>query len=263
MEKQLKVKILPETAPYLASKFQNFQFISTMNHKSSQGNATKWVRSHGWKAFSCPTSPTISMNRNRDELFPPSITKFQNYPFSPMMDHKSRSDNSTKWLRHHAWKGSISCPSSPMVSMIANADELSPPSTFLRNQAYFHSRSSGRYILSKNASSNDTKFMLSADANIRNRVGAMENSSLPSKTRKPIYNGNKCTNTDFEPTSPKISCMGQIKLKKRKKINKAKDREEMKHVTMFQRLINFWKPKSEVRRKSNAYAPQDNQVCPL
>lgn len=263
MEKQLKVKILPETAPDLASKFQNFQFIATMDHKSSRGNATKWVRTHGWKAVSCPTSPTISMNRNEDELFPPSIMKFRNYPFSPIMDHKSRSHNSTKWVRPHSWKGSVSCPSSPMVSMIANADELSPPSTFLRNHAYFHNRSSGR--LSKNASSNDTKFMHSADVNIhiRNRVGAMENSSLPSETRKPIYNGNKFTNTDFEPTSPKISCMGEIKLKKRKKINKEKDREEKKHVTMFRRLFNFCKPKSEVRRKSNASAPQDNQVCPL
>ncbi|RHN66844.1 hypothetical protein MtrunA17_Chr3g0096111 [Medicago truncatula] len=261
MEKQLKVKILPETAPNLASKFQNFQFISTMDHKSSQGNAKKWVRRHDWKAVSCPTSPTISMNRNGDELFPPSIMKFRNYPFSPIMDHKSRSQNSTKWIRPHSWKGSVSCPSSPMVSMIANADELSPPSTFLRNQANFHNRSSGR--LSKNAASDGTKVVHFADANIRNLVAAMENSSLPSETRKPIYNGSKCTKTDSEPTSPKISCMGEIKLKKRKKIEKAKDREEKKHVTMFQRLFNFLKPKSEVRRKSNASAPQDNQVCPL
>jgi len=238
MEKQLKVKILPETAPDLALKFQNIQFIPTIDHKSSQGNATKWVRRHDYKAFSCPTSP--------------------------IMDHKFRPENATKWVRPHAWKGSVSCPSSPMVSMIANADELSPPSTFLRNQAYFHNRSSGRYILSKHSSSDDTKFMLSTDANIRNRVGAMEKSSLPNETRKPIYNRNKCTNTDFEPTSPKISCMGQIKLNKmRKKIEKVKDREEKKHVTMFRRLFNLWRPKSEVRRKSNASAPQDNQVCPL
>ncbi|RDX58548.1 hypothetical protein CR513_62129, partial [Mucuna pruriens] len=71
-----------------------------------------------------------------------------------------------------------------------------------------------------------------------------------------------------EPTSPKISCMGQIKHKK-KKIKKAKAKsntsssasrniEVKKHVSAFQKMLSFQgaKPKSE-GRKSNASAPGD------
>lgn len=85
-----------------------------------------------------------------------------------------------------------------------------------------------------------------------------------------------------EPTSPKISCMGQIKHNKKKKqiIKKVKSRKviarisnttsssstsrdievKKKHVTAFQRMLLFHvgKPKSSEGRKSDAAAPHDN-----
>ncbi|XP_020219886.1 uncharacterized protein At1g76070 [Cajanus cajan] len=77
-----------------------------------------------------------------------------------------------------------------------------------------------------------------------------------------------------EPTSPKISCMGQIKHKKKAKgkstctsipkktknvaSNTSRDIEVKKHVSTFQKMLLFngAKPKSE-GRKSNASAPGD------
>ncbi|KAL5077632.1 hypothetical protein RYX36_016616 [Vicia faba] len=123
------------------------------------------------------------------------------------MDHKSRSH---------------SCPNSP--SMILNADELSPPSTYFRN------RSLGQHILS------------------RNHVEGAENSTLNiEETRDNIevmYYG--------EPTSPKISCTGHIKHKK-KQIEEGEGVEVKKHETTFLKmLLNLKKSKYEVRRKSNA-----------
>lgn len=128
---------------------------------------------------------------------------FQNPPFSPGRDHKSRHDNATRWHRHHANKGF----SGPIVSMIPNEAR-----------------------------------------------------------RKP--NGDRNGIDDQEPTSPKISCMGQIKNKKKqtKKANASsstsRDIEvKNKHVSAFQRmLLHGVKPKLSVGRKSSASAPdQDNK----
>lgn len=64
-----------------------------------------------------------------------------------------------------------------------------------------------------------------------------------------------------EPTSPKISCMGQIKHRK-KQIKKSKDIEVKKHVNTFQKMLfHVGKPKSEGRRKSDACAVQDKKYA--
>ncbi|XP_027356407.1 uncharacterized protein At1g76070-like [Abrus precatorius] len=136
---------------------------------------------------------------------------FQNPPFSPGRDNKSRPENTIKWLRPHGGKGF----SGPIVSMIP--DEARRKS---------HDRGTN---------------------------GIDE-----------IYYQ--------EPTSPKISCMGQIKHKKKhmkkaramsmsipketKKVaNNTKDREVKKRVSTFQRMLfHGAKPKSE-GRKSDTSAP--------
>jgi hypothetical protein len=163
----------------------------------------------------------------------------ETYPFSPRMDHKSKQENATNWVSPHGWNGSVSCPNSPLASMISNVDELSPPSAFLKSQTYFRNHSSGQNILSRNrnASQDNTKFVFFADANIRRHVGGLENFTHHSETIKPIYSCNKnCAEIDFDPTSPKISCMGHITYKN-KPINKGKDVEEKKHVITFRRML--------------------------
>ncbi|XP_004500912.1 uncharacterized protein At1g76070-like [Cicer arietinum] len=119
----------------------------------------------------------------------PSINlTFQNNPFSPGKNHKSKQDNAKNWARPH--KGF----SGPIVSIKPKG------------------------------------------------INGIENE---------------------EPTSPKISCMGQIKHKK-KQIKKVKDIVEVKkHVTTFQKmLLHVGKPKSEGRRrKSDATAAQDNKYA--
>ncbi|XP_058782368.1 uncharacterized protein LOC131656768 [Vicia villosa] len=118
---------------------------------------------------------------------------------------------------------SHSCPNSP--SWIPNADELSPPSTYFRN------RSSGQHI------------------STRNHVEGAESSTPPNEeTRRNdievMYYG--------EPTSPKISCTGHIKRKK-KPTKEAKGVEVEKHESTFLKMLcNLKKSKYEVRRESNA-----------
>ncbi|CAJ2642897.1 unnamed protein product [Trifolium pratense] len=67
---------------------------------------------------------------------------------------------------------------------------------------------------------------------------------------------------DFEePTSPKISCMGQIKHKK-KQNKKAKDIEVKKRVTTFQKMLfHVGKPKSEGRKKSDVSEVHDKKYA--
>ncbi|XP_061359303.1 uncharacterized protein At1g76070-like [Gastrolobium bilobum] len=141
---------------------------------------------------------------------------FQNPPFSPGRDHKSRPENTTRWLKPHGGKGF----SGPIISMIP--DEA---------------------------------------------------------RRKSNDGGNGIENQ--EPTSPKISCMGQIKHKK-KQIKKAKannkslpkearkvvsnassstsrDIVAKKRVSTFQRMLfHVAKPRS-AGRKSDASATQPNK----
>ncbi|CAJ2639616.1 unnamed protein product [Trifolium pratense] len=163
----------------------------------------------------------------------------ETYPFSPRMDYKSNQENAAT---PHCWNGSVSCPNSPLASMISNADELSPPSAFLKSQTYFRNHSSGQNILSRNrnASPENTKFVVFADANSniqRRHVGVLKNFTHESETIKPIYNcNNNCAEIDFDPTSPKISCMGHITYKN-KPIKKGKGVEEKEHVTTFRRMF--------------------------
>ncbi|CAK8569140.1 unnamed protein product [Lathyrus sativus] len=78
--------------------------------------------------------------------------------------------------------------------------------------------------------------------------GGVKGFSGPIVTVKPKNVGN-----DYEePTSPKISCMGQIKHKKNKN-KKAKDIEVKKRVTTFQKMLfHVGKTKPDERRKSDA-----------
>lgn len=127
------------------------------------------------------------------KILPKTITlNFQNHPFSPSRDHKSRQDNATKWAKPHGVKGF----SGPIASIIPHE----------------------------------------------------------ARRKSKDING-----IDYEePTSPKISCMGQIKHKK-KQIKKSKDMEVKKHLTTFQKMLfHVGKPKS---RKSNACAVQDNKYA--
>ncbi|KAK7283434.1 hypothetical protein RIF29_12950 [Crotalaria pallida] len=110
-----------------------------------------------------------------------AAVRFQNLPFSPNRDHKSRTENT----RHKGF-------SAPIVSIIPHEDTRRKP----------------------------------------NNHGSNNN------------NGN---NDYQEPTSPKISCMGQIKHeKKRIKKAKAKDIDQVKkHVSTFQKMLFYAaKPKS-------------------
>ncbi|KAJ1376934.1 hypothetical protein SESBI_49407, partial [Sesbania bispinosa] len=84
---------------------------------------------------------------------------FQNPPFSPGRDHKSRQDNATKWIKPHGGKGF----SGPIIPMIPDEARRKPKDGSNGNENYYQQ----------------------------------------------------------EPTSPKISCMGQIKHKK-KQIKKTK-----------------------------------------
>ncbi|KAK7351778.1 hypothetical protein VNO77_11471 [Canavalia gladiata] len=96
---------------------------------------------------------------------------------------------------------------------------------------------------------------------------------IPYEARKKSHGRGNGTDEIYnqEPTSPKISCMGQIKHKKNKEIKKGKakeakkvtsdykDIEVKKHVSTFQKMLFYGaKPKSE-GRKSDASAPQDNK----
>ncbi|KAJ1421575.1 hypothetical protein SESBI_13523 [Sesbania bispinosa] len=146
---------------------------------------------------------------------------FQNPPFSPGRDHKSRQDNATKWIKPHGGKGF----SGPIIPMIPDEARRKPKDGSNGNENYYQ-----------------------------------------------------------EPTSPKISCMGQIKHKK-KQIKKAKatksssmsqPKEERnsvtvasstskdivvkKHVSAFQRMMLFHgaKPKSEGRKSDASASTQDN-----
>ncbi|CAI8600153.1 unnamed protein product [Vicia faba] len=79
--------------------------------------------------------------------------------------------------------------------------------------------------------------------------GGVKGFSGPIVTIKPKNIGN-----DYEePTSPKISCMGQIKHKKKQQNKKTKDIEVKKRVTTFQKMLfHAGKTKSDGRRKSDA-----------
>ncbi|KAK7310992.1 hypothetical protein RJT34_08828 [Clitoria ternatea] len=85
-------------------------------------------------------------------------------------------------------------------------------------------------------------------------------SMIPDEARRKSHD-NRSNSIDEicyqEPTSPKISCMGQIKHKKKHiKKGKAKDIEVKKHVSTFQKMLFFHaaKPKSP-GRKSDASVP--------
>ncbi|WJX36080.1 hypothetical protein P8452_23995 [Trifolium repens] len=85
--------------------------------------------------------------------------------------------------------------------------------------------------------------------------------SGPLVTKKP----KEINRIDYEePTSPKISCMGQIKHKK-KKNKKAKDIEVKKRVTTFQKMLfHVGKPKSDQgRRKSDVSEVHDKKLYAL
>lgn len=80
------------------------------------------------------------------------------------------------------------------------------------------------------------------------------------------YEARRNLNNDQEPTSPKISCMGQIKHKKKQpkkatsSSSTSSDIVVKKHVTKFQRMLSHvGKQKTtEGRRKSDASASHDN-----
>ncbi|XP_058780813.1 uncharacterized protein At1g76070-like [Vicia villosa] len=79
--------------------------------------------------------------------------------------------------------------------------------------------------------------------------GGVKGFSGPIITNKP----KNIANDNEEPSSPKISCMGQIKHKKKQQNKKTKDIVEVKkRVTTFQKVFHVGKTKSDGRRKSDA-----------